>query len=226
MGVIDYLGDNAVQIDAKEYEGKVREDEPRLLQSDERVVFAFKGRGGKGRDHHLLTTKRVLVRDKKGMTGKRIRYTSVPYKAIRAFSLETAGTVDDDQELKIYARGIGKVSLDLVKSINVMPIHRFLSSVVTQGKGAGEVAAGAFVHDTGANVNSTTGLFDLLGSNYAQMDKQEVEARLKGDQVLLDGKFLRVLLLLCSQPIEWYLKLTIHKLAQMSQSSSPSRSVN
>ena len=66
MGLIDYIGDNAVQIDPMEYENKVREKDPRLLQLDEDVIFAFKGRGGSGRDRYMLTTKHVIIRDKKG----------------------------------------------------------------------------------------------------------------------------------------------------------------
>ena len=186
MGIIDYVGDNAAQIDAKEYEEKVREGDPKLLQHDEHLVFAFKGRGGSGRDHYMLTTKRVLIRDKKGMTGKRIRYSSVPYDSIRAFSLETAGSVDTDQELKIYARSIGKVSIDLVNSVDILPIQQFLSAVVIQGEGAGEVAAGAIAHDGNANMNgSKTGLFDVFGSNYGQIDNQEVESRLKSNPKIL-----------------------------------------
>jgi len=60
------MGDNFVQIDAGECEKKLRDGNPRLLRSDERVVLAFKGRGGSGRDKHMLTTARVLIRDKKG----------------------------------------------------------------------------------------------------------------------------------------------------------------
>jgi hypothetical protein len=89
-----------------EYEEKVREEDPNLLQCDENIVLAFKGRGGSGRDHYMLTTTRVILRDKRGVTGKRVRYTSVPYTSIRAFSLETAGSVDTDQELKIHAVSI------------------------------------------------------------------------------------------------------------------------
>ena len=63
---MDYIGDNAAEIDPMEYENEVREKDPRLLQLDEDVVFAFAGRGGKGRDHYMLTTKRVVIRDKKG----------------------------------------------------------------------------------------------------------------------------------------------------------------
>lgn len=189
MGMIDYLGDNSKQIDAAEYEQKIRGDDPRLLQHDEHLVFAFRGRGGKGRDHYMLTTTRVLIRDKKGMTGKRIRYTSVPYKSIRAFSFETAGTVDTDQELKIYARGIGRVSIDFVNSTDLLAIQRFMASVVLKGKGAGEAAAGAVVHDANASMNgSSTGMLDIFGSNYAQIDSQQVESSLKGKVLLEDEK--------------------------------------
>lgn len=66
MGIIDYVGDNSIQIDAAEYEAKLRNDEPKLLLQDERVVHAYRGRGGSGRDTHVLTTRRLLMRDKKG----------------------------------------------------------------------------------------------------------------------------------------------------------------
>ncbi len=213
MGLIDYLGDNAAQIDPMEYENKVREKDPRLLQSDEDIVFAFKGRGGKGRDHYMLTTKRVLIRDKKGvnskrvsaqaighwqisnpryftgMTGKQIEYTSVPYKSILAFSVETAGSIDTDQELKLYAQGIGKVSFDLVKSIDVMPIYRFLNTAIIKGKMAGKDADGAVVFDSSAQlVGGSTGFFDILGSNYAQIDSKMVESSLKSNVLLDDEK--------------------------------------
>lgn len=186
MGIIDYIGDNSVQVDATEYERAVREKDPKLLLHDEKLVFAFKGRGGDGRDHHMLTTTRVLIRDKKGITGKRVRYISVPYNSIRAFSVETAGSIDTDQELRIYARGIGKVSIDFVNSVEIFAIHRYLSSVVIQGKGAGEAAAGAVVHDANATMSgNTTGVFDILGSNYAQIDKQKVESCLKSNPNVL-----------------------------------------
>ena len=174
MGLLNYVGDNAEQIDAKDYEATVRKNDPHLLQNDERLVFAFHGRGGKGRDHYMLTTKRVLLRDRKGATGKRVRFTSVPYDAIRAFSIETSGSLDDDQELKLYARSIGKVSIDLAKSVDVFPIQQFLSAAVIQGKAAGEAAAGAIAHGGAGAGDGRTGLFDLVGSNYVQLHPQEV----------------------------------------------------
>lgn len=184
-----YLGDNASQIDAAEYETKLRASDPRLLQNDETIVFAFKGRGGKGRDHNIFTNKRVLIRDKRGATGKRIRYVSVPYKSIRAFSVETAGTVDADQELKIYARGIGRVSIDFVCDVDVLGIHRFLSELVIRGKGEGMESYGAVAHDSSVNVNNgRTDFLDIMGSNYSQISDAEIESKLKGHVLLGDEK--------------------------------------
>lgn len=124
------------------------------------------------------------------MTGKQIEYTSVPYKSIRAYSIETAGSVDTDQELKLYAQGIGKVSIDLVKSMDVMPIYRFLNSAIIQGKMAGKDASGAVAFDSSAQmVGSSTSFFDIVGSNYAQIDNKMVEASLKSNpNILLDDE--------------------------------------
>ena len=182
-----YLGDNATQIDSTEYEAELREKDPRLLQHDESIVFAFKGRGGKGRDHEMFTTKRILIRDKRGATGKRTRYVSVPYKSIRAFSVETTGTVDADSELKIYARGIGKVSMDFVCDVDVLVIHRFLSEMVIRGDGAGMESNGAVAHDT-VNTSGGTGFFDLVGSNYSQLNPADIEAKLRGIVLMSDEK--------------------------------------
>jgi len=76
MGIIDYVGDNAIQIDAVEYEKKVRDQCPRLLGSDERVIYAFKSRGGSGRDKHMFTSTRFLIKDRKGEWWDRIRVSA------------------------------------------------------------------------------------------------------------------------------------------------------
>jgi len=188
MGIIDIVGNNAAQIDAVEYEKKVREKYPeKLLQPDERIVFAFKSLGGSGRDHYMLTTKRLLIKDKMGVTGKQIGYKTVPYTSVRAFSFETCGSFDTDSEMKVYARGIGTVSVDFNKNVDVLAIHRFLSSVVIQGKAAGEeYEAGGYGNGSGGD--ASTGIFDLLGSNYMQIDKHELESRLKPSVLLPEEK--------------------------------------
>jgi hypothetical protein len=39
------------------------------------------------------------------MTGKKVEYHSIPYRAITHFSVETAGHFDLDAELKIWVSG-------------------------------------------------------------------------------------------------------------------------
>jgi hypothetical protein len=131
------------------------------------------------------------------MTGKRTGYTSVPYTSVGAFSVETTGgmlDLDTDSKLTMHARGIGEVSMDYAKGVDVLAIFRFLSSAVIRGKAAGEhAAAGAIVHDPSAAQQSaagslggfTTGFLDIFGSNYSQIDNGAVESRLKSNPNIL-----------------------------------------
>ena len=180
-----YIGDNAAAIDPAEYETTLRENDPRLLQHDEHIIFAFKGRGGKGRDHEIFTNKRVLRRDEKG---KKVRYTSIPYKSIKAFSVEMAGTVDSDSELKIYASGIGEVAIDFVCDVDILAIHRFLSEAVIRGEAAGMESSGAVVHDSPDNMSGSAGIFDIMGDNYSQVDVAEIESKLRGTVLMQDER--------------------------------------
>lgn len=82
------------------------------------------------------------------------------------------------------------LSIDFTNSVDVFAIHKFLSEMVLCGKGAGEYSAGAFVHDATANTSNgnATGFLDILGSNYAQLNNQEVEARLKSSNIVLPNE--------------------------------------
>jgi hypothetical protein len=176
MGFVNFIGDNSISINAVEYETKLRSDDPQLLLPTENVIYAFHGRGGEGRDYFALTSHRVLVRDKKGMTGKRIRYISVPYSAVIAFSIETAGgIVDSDQELILHCRGIGKVSIDFDCNVNSLFMYRFLSTVIFNTKGATGFDAKAFAIDatittSGGGGGAVGSILNVLGSDYSQMN--------------------------------------------------------
>jgi Bacterial PH domain len=50
----------------------------------------------------MFTTKRLISCDKKGIMGKSIEYTSLPWTSILGFSVATAGLLDLDCELYIY----------------------------------------------------------------------------------------------------------------------------
>ena len=59
--------------------------------------------------------------------GKRTEYKSCPYHSIKAFSVETAGSLDADVELKVYGSGLD-ISIDFdKKKINVFDIQKYLS---------------------------------------------------------------------------------------------------
>lgn len=123
------------------------------------------------------------------MTGKRTGYTSVPYTSVGAFSVETVGgMLDTDSKMTMHARGIGRLSMDYAKGVDVLSIFRFLSTAVIRGKAAGEhAAAGAIVHDpaSAGGWGGSTGFLDIFGSNYSQIDKCAVESRLKSNPNIL-----------------------------------------
>merc|ERR1712232_100934 len=108
-----------------------------LLEEDEKVLMAFKNRGGAGRDDKCFTNKRILKRDVKAMTGKCIRYKSIPYHSIKAFAIETAGSLDTDTNLKVWSEGKGLWSTDFVAGkVDMYAIMRFLNEMVLSVEGA------------------------------------------------------------------------------------------
>eukprot|EP00566_Odontella_aurita_P022666 CAMPEP_0113583428 /NCGR_PEP_ID=MMETSP0015_2-20120614/32509_1 /TAXON_ID=2838 /ORGANISM="Odontella" /LENGTH=129 /DNA_ID=CAMNT_0000488299 /DNA_START=68 /DNA_END=454 /DNA_ORIENTATION=- /assembly_acc=CAM_ASM_000160 len=127
MGMIDWLSDNAESFDPKEREATLREKVPECLLEDEHVVLAFKDRGGKGRDSSSFTTHRILIKDKQGLTGKKTEYISVPYDAIKAYSIETAGRLDSDSELKVYVSGMGRITMDFTTDVNIFELNDHLN---------------------------------------------------------------------------------------------------
>ncbi|NKF08567.1 PH domain-containing protein [Clostridium gasigenes] len=80
---------------------KVTQDYGKLLGSNEQIEKAYK----LIRDMIIFTNKRLIVIDKQGLTGKKVEYHSVPYRAITNFKVETAGHFDLDAELKIFISG-------------------------------------------------------------------------------------------------------------------------
>lgn len=103
--IIDWLGDNAKQVDAQEVETHFKTDFPILLD-DEKVEIAFKS----GRDTKCFTSRRVLFVDVKGLVGKKIEFLSIPYSSIHAYHVQTAGALlDRDTELRLYTRMTGEL---------------------------------------------------------------------------------------------------------------------
>ena len=99
-GITKLLGlfDDAHMMDPAELTSKLRSP-PALLQQDESVEAAFKC----GRDLFVISSKRIIIVDKKGITGKSVEYKSYPLMYNKAFYIETEGHLLNGAEVKVYA---------------------------------------------------------------------------------------------------------------------------
>lgn len=94
-----------------------------LLLDDEQVVDAYKSM----RDGVVFTTKRIIAVNVQGLTGSKKDFTSLPYKNIVAYSVETSGTFDLDSELEIYFSSLGKVKFEFTGRAAMVEISKHIS---------------------------------------------------------------------------------------------------
>jgi hypothetical protein len=97
-----------------------------LLVPGERPVAAFKA----VRDYVVFTDKRLLTVNVQGITGKKQDFTSLPYKKVQAWSVETAGSFDLDAELELWFSGLGKVRLEFKGRCDIRAIGQMIASYV------------------------------------------------------------------------------------------------
>ena len=97
MALLDGLLGNASEIDVHKLEAEFS----KVLADGERIEKAYK----LIRDLFIFTDKRLILVDKQGLTGSKVEYHSLPYRAITHFSIETGGHFDLDAELKVWVSG-------------------------------------------------------------------------------------------------------------------------
>ena len=128
------VGNDQRAIDPTVVNDVFHNDLPMLLE-DEHVVMAFKA----GRDSTIFTNLRILIVDTQGWSGKKVKYQSLPYLCIRAFSVESAGEWDRDSELKLYTRNrwhnLEKVSLDFrAGKVDILVLQKYLAAMLMGSK--------------------------------------------------------------------------------------------
>jgi len=99
-GIIDlfhWLQGNMAEIDKSDTERIFKTEMP-ILQQDEHVEKAFQVGG----DRTLLTNKRIVRVDMALFIGKTISYDFVPWKAVQAFQVHSAGYLDSSSEMTIW----------------------------------------------------------------------------------------------------------------------------
>lgn len=97
MGFLDGLLGHGSDLTPAE----VNEQMAGILAQGEVVQVAFRII----RDLIVFTDRRLILVDKQGLTGRKVSYLTVPYRAITSFSVETAGSFDFDSELAIWVSG-------------------------------------------------------------------------------------------------------------------------
>jgi hypothetical protein len=96
-----------------------------LLVEGEQAITSFKT----FRDSATFTTKRLIVRDAQGITGKKVEIYSLPYSAINMWSSENAGTLDWNSEIELWTRA-GHIKVKLAKGADVRRIDSLISWAV------------------------------------------------------------------------------------------------
>jgi len=94
-----------------------------ILIEGEQVIAAFRS----VRDMVIFTSKRLITLNVQGVTGKKKDLTSLPYKRIQAFSVETAGVMELDAEMTLWFSGLGRVRLEFVSNADVAVICKMIS---------------------------------------------------------------------------------------------------
>ena len=123
MGFFDGVIGNASEVNAAE----IQREYAKILSSNERIEKAYK----LIRDLFIFTNKRLILVDKQGLTGKKVEYHSIPYKSITHFSIETAGHLDLDAELKIWISGNAlPLQKQFNKNLNIYELQSVLAEYV------------------------------------------------------------------------------------------------
>ena len=105
-----------------EYAEKVKQ----LLLDGEEIIDSYKSM----RDGVVFTNKRIIAVNVQGITGSKKDYTSLPYKNIVVYSVETSGTFDLDSELELYFSAVGKVKFEFSGKTELLEISKYISRYV------------------------------------------------------------------------------------------------
>ena len=96
-----------------------------LLVEGEKAVASFRAL----RDSATFTTKRLIVRDAQGLTGKKVEIYSLPYSSINMWSSENAGTFDLNSEVELWTRA-GHIKVKLGRGADIRRLDSLLAWAV------------------------------------------------------------------------------------------------
>ena len=98
-----------------------------VLTTGETVSVAFK----LVRDLIVFTDRRMILVDKQGLTGRKVSYLTIPYRAITSFSVENAGSFDLESELKVWVSGRAEpIQKTLRRGADIMAIQQAIAASI------------------------------------------------------------------------------------------------
>lgn len=123
MGIMNSIFGNVSEMEIASLQKEYGE----ILCEGERIERAYK----LIRDKWVFTSKRLIIQDIQGLTGKKRDYLSIPYRSVERFSVETAGTFDMDSEMKIWIRGCEEpLEQSFGRNSNILEVQRVLAHYV------------------------------------------------------------------------------------------------
>lgn len=123
MGILSGILGHASEINVDELE----QDFASILIEGEEIHRAYK----LIRDLIVFTSKRLILVNKQGMTGKKQEFQSIPYKNINRFAKETAGHFDFDAELHVWVKGqVDPIVKEFKKDKNIHEVYQVLGTYV------------------------------------------------------------------------------------------------
>jgi len=97
-----------------------------ILVAGEVAVAAYKT----FRDSAIFTTKRLIVRDAQGLTGKKVEIYSLPYSSINMWSTENAGSFFDvNAEVELWTRA-GHIKVNLKKGVDIRKFDKLIADAI------------------------------------------------------------------------------------------------
>lgn len=105
----------------------LQKDFGRLLHDDEQIYAGFKVI----RDTWIFTSRRLILVDVQGVTGRKKEYLSIPYGKITMYSVETTGSFDLDAELKLWIGSREKpIEKKFNKGVDVYAVQALLAQLI------------------------------------------------------------------------------------------------
>lgn len=98
-----------------------------LLTHGEQVIQAFQS----VRDGVVFTDRRVIAINVQGVTGMKKSFTSLPYRRVQAYAIESAGMGDLDGELQLWYSGLGAVKFELLAGSDLALLCRVIENAIS-----------------------------------------------------------------------------------------------